>query len=352
LERGESILNSLTTNIQIKPKAVLELLLGAFIVYFYLWCIFPEYEIWKHILFYLIFIGLLFYSKHSRKDSFKDLGLGVDYWIPSFKMLLTIFVPAGIVLFVIWSAIFPVNLDFYKQAKFWKRLVTYPIWALIQQYVFLAFFFRRLRDILSPHYWIAIFCSAVLFSAVHIPNYPLLILSFLGGLIWSWIYHRYNNLITIAFLHGILGTFCLTLLLMYLVVGPYADAGRWTRALPAYSTIDSINMIKVNIKNSPIDIKRSTGYITVRGWAAGKRSEINKIYIRLDKEDYLCKYGFKREDVAAAYNNSTYTYSGYFVKIPIVDIKPGYYFIKLKIQLKDHRYFHYPSKKVWIKIIQ
>lgn len=333
-----------------KCKTLAEAGLGAFIIFGYIWWVIPRRISWMHAVFPLIFVLLLLYSKISREESLKDLGIRLDNWYPSFKIQAAVMIPFAVILFLIWKWIFPVNYEFYKALKFWKRLFTYPLWAFIQQYMVLAFFFRRLREIFAPGYFWAIFCTAILFAAAHIPNYPLILTAFFSGLFTAWVYHKYNNLITIALFHGIFAVFFLNILLMYFTFGPFADAGRWTKAAPAHSSIDAVNFIKPNRRNSPVSIEKSEKYFTVRGWAAGKQAEIDNVFIMLNGKAYRCEYGIKRDDVAKVHENPGYRYSGYQVKIPLSDLKPGYYFITLKIRFKNRSYSHYPGKMAWIRI--
>ncbi len=333
-----------------RMKASLEIVLGSLLFFGFLWCVYPEYTSWKHLLFLLMMLGLFIYSKQSRNESWKDLGVRWDNWAPSFKILLVITLLLIIILSIIWIRLFSLNFSFYKQMDFWVKFSTYPLWAFIQQYIALAFFFRRLREVFSPHHVPAVFLSAILFSAAHLPNLPLVLFSFFGGLLWSSIYHKYNNLVVIIFFHAIMGVFLSTILMMNLSVGPWTDSLRLTKTTPVDYAVDRVNGKPAGERFSPIEIKRTDKAITVNGWVAGKNSKVETVSILLDGNAFACKYGTRREDVAAFFHNPEYAYSGFQATIPIAGIKPGTYYMKLKISLKDKRYPHYPSKKIRVKI--
>jgi membrane protease YdiL (CAAX protease family) len=336
--------------IHLRLKAALEVSLCASIFFGYVWCAYPKPLSWVHVTILIVLLCLFIYSKQSRGETWRDLGFRLDNWAPVFKKLLLITLPVITLLSVIWSQVFSINIIFYRQTDFWLKFATYPLWALIQQYIALAFFFRRLREIFSHHYLAAIFLSATLFSLAHLPNIPLVIYSFFGGLLWAWVYHKYNNLVIIIIFHAVIGTFLSTVLMMNLSVGPMTDMFRLTKTTPVYYAVDTVNEKSASSKYWPIEIKKSNGKITIKGWVAGKYSTVESVSVVMGGNEFSGKYGIKRKDVALAFNNPEYENSGFTVTIPISDIRPGNYYLKLKIKLKGIRYPHYPLKKIRIKI--
>ena len=137
---------------------------------------------------------------------------------------------------------------------------------------------------------------------------------------------------------------------MYTLVGPNADIARWSKKLPVYHAIDRINNIIITDSTEMVEVTSDNKFISVKGWVAGVKEDIDKIYIRISGRDYLIKNKLKREDVATYYNNPEYTNSGFKAVIPVSDLNPGYHSLHLKILLKDHYFHHYPSTRVWIKI--
>jgi len=344
-----------------KTKSLLELLTGIILVFGYLWLIYPLHSRWVQVIFLIPILVFFIYSdfinKRSFKENIKDIGFRMDNWYDSFKILI-VFTSISIpVLFIIWQFFFPVNNYFYKELSFWRNFIGYPLGALGQEYIFLAFFFRRYKIIFSPYTNIAIIFSAFTFSMIHIPTPPLIIFCFIAGIVWASTYNKYPNLFTIAISHAILGIFCTCILLVYMNVGPKAHIGRWCNSDAVHGSIDSVNNIKVrkhiNSKTHVLDVvvNNESHNIYIQGWIASI-DNIKKIQISFGGKDYSVNYGTRREDVAAFFNNPVYLYSGFNVNIPISDFSLGHQKLYLKVYLEGKLFsIHYPYPKIWINPI-
>ena len=342
-----------------KIKSSLEVLAGIIFIFGYLWLIAPLHFRWEWVKVPWLIVILLFfiYSEFTYKKNFKDIGFRLDNWYGSFKTLLIFTLITMPILYVIWQYFFPVNNFFYKDYAFWENLITSPFWVLLQEYIFLAFFFRRYREIFSPHTNIAIFFSALTFAIIHIPNSPLIIFCFVAGIVWAATYNKYPNLFTIAISHSVLGIFCSTVLLVYSDVGPNAYIGKWCKYHDSvYGSIDGVNHIStyknINPKTSVLDvnINHEKNSIFVNGWVAST-DKIKNIRISLGGKEYFAHYGDKREDVAVYYNNPDFMYSGFNANIPNSDFAPGYHKLFLKVYLEGELFsIHYPCPRIWVNL--
>jgi membrane protease YdiL (CAAX protease family) len=83
-------------------------------------------------------------------------------------------------------------------------MLLYFPWALLQQYIFQHYLLGRLLHLLRPTAAIAI--TAVAFSCVHFPRWPVMALVLIAGAVWSTIYHRTRTLLPLAVSHAMLGS--------------------------------------------------------------------------------------------------------------------------------------------------
>jgi hypothetical protein len=89
-------------------------------------------------------------------------------------------------------------------ASFWVLAAVYPLWGIAQQFALQALITRNLRPLLGP-VALRVAVVAAMFALAHFPNYPLMFLSGLGGLGFTWIYERHRNLWAVGIAHGWLG---------------------------------------------------------------------------------------------------------------------------------------------------
>jgi hypothetical protein len=88
--------------------------------------------------------------------------------------------------------------------KFYSMLLSVPPWALLQQYMLLAFANRRLRLLTGGRSAAA---TALMFALLHFPNPILMIVCAAGGYIWAREYEREPNLFATAITHTVASAF-------------------------------------------------------------------------------------------------------------------------------------------------
>lgn len=110
---------------------------------------------------------------------------------------------AGAAVLVARAAGTPATLRFGN----WHILVVaalYFPWALLQQYIFMFYWFGRwLRLVPVP---VAVVLTALAFSAVHFPRWPVMAVTLVAGSAWALIYYRWRSVVPLAVSHALLGT--------------------------------------------------------------------------------------------------------------------------------------------------
>jgi len=81
-------------------------------------------------------------------------------------------------------------------------LGTYFLWAAAQQYALQSIVLRRLEDAGLRRG--APLAAAAIFSLVHAPNPGLMILTFLGGLLWCSTFQKTPSILAVALSHAVL----------------------------------------------------------------------------------------------------------------------------------------------------
>ena len=96
---------------------------------------------------------------------------------------------------------------FAQRAANWHLVLALPLyfaWGFAQQYIFQRFLLVRLLHLMPPV--AAITLTALAFSSVHFPRWPVMALVVVACGVWSSIYYRTRTLPPLALSHGLLGS--------------------------------------------------------------------------------------------------------------------------------------------------
>lgn len=106
--------------------------------------------------------------------------------------------------------------------NFFIAMLLYVPWALLQQTLFQFYLLGRLRGIFpfaSPLLLSVI--NGILYGAIHLPNPRVAAVTIIGGVIWSYSYHRDRFTLPIALSHAILASTFYYWVLDYDLIGQH-----------------------------------------------------------------------------------------------------------------------------------
>jgi uncharacterized protein len=149
--------------------------------------------------------ALVITSHLLRKESLRDLGFRLDNFLRAAKLLvLPMIVVAG--LCVSLGLIFGTRPDLFRwhpERPITGQLALGFAWGFVQQYVLQSFINRRAQIVWQKGVR-SVVLTAFVFSFLHFPNPWLMLVTFIGGLVWAFVYQRAPNLFALAISHSLM----------------------------------------------------------------------------------------------------------------------------------------------------
>jgi len=132
-----------------------------------------------------------------------ELDADRDAWRASLLFTgVALIVLAGLAALVARNAGTPA-LDRFANWHLLAAAALYFLLALLQQYIFQFYLLPRwLRLVPMPA---AVALTAVTFSVVHFPRWPVMLATVFAGTVWALLYYRWRRLLPLALSHALLG---------------------------------------------------------------------------------------------------------------------------------------------------
>ena len=152
------------------------------------------------------FAFVLVITSHAlRKESRRDLGLRLDNFLRAAKLLALPMIVVA-VLCVTLGLIFGARPDLFRwhpERPIAGQLALGFAWGFVQQYVLQSFINRRAQIVWQKGVR-SVVLTAFIFSFLHFPNPWLMVVTFIGGLVWAFVYQRAPNLFALAISHSLM----------------------------------------------------------------------------------------------------------------------------------------------------
>ena len=149
---------------------------------------------------------VLIISSHLlRRESLRELGFRFDNFLRALKLLA---VPMIIValLSLGLGLIFGGRPDLFRwhpERHIAGQLALGFAWGFVQQYVLQSFINRR-AQIVWDRGVRSVLLTALIFALLHFPNPWLMVVTFVGGVVWAFVYQRAPNLFALALSHSVM----------------------------------------------------------------------------------------------------------------------------------------------------
>lgn len=144
-------------------------------------------------------------SHRLRNETRRDIGFRFDNFLQA-GLLLLLPMAVTAIMCVVLGRWFGGRTDFLRWhagTPIVGQLALGFGWGLVQQYVLQGFINRRTQLIVGRG-WLSVLAVAAVFSALHLPNLWLVVVTFTGGVVWAAVYQRAPNLFALALSHSLM----------------------------------------------------------------------------------------------------------------------------------------------------
>lgn len=148
--------------------------------------------------------AFMIHSQITRRESARELGLSFSNFLPAMKLLLApMLIFTSLLMFVAWIA---GGANFFRWSG-GQSILGMPalglLWGFIQQFALQSFINRRAQIVWGKGAKSVLLVAAV-FALLHFPNPALTLATFVGGLVWAWVFQREPNLWALALSHSLM----------------------------------------------------------------------------------------------------------------------------------------------------
>ena len=165
---------------------------------------------WAFSFIVLVILIFGFFSHRALHATPSEIGLRLDNFPGAARLLAPLMLLAVVVLLVIGYRLGSLGVVRNSASMFRMRYLIWLFWwALLQQYALQAIVNRQAQTLWGRGAR-SIFAVALMFGLLHLPNFPLVLATFAGGLVWAYTYQKAPNIIALALSHYIM-----TLVLMW-----------------------------------------------------------------------------------------------------------------------------------------